>query len=383
MLAALPAAAARPDARAAGPVPLFPLRAIWERALGSPVAHPAAHDARQIYVSLRDGRLVAVSADGGAVAWTVEVTADTTPAVDGAGVYAGAGNRLLALDPATGRLQWEASLAAPLAAPPAAAGGWLLTALADGDLVARRAATGEVIWQRSLGAATRVSPLVAGDRVFVGLGDQRVVSLALLDGAPGWSCALTGAPTGLAEADGRIYAGTTGHFFYAIDARSGRLAWRWRIGAAVVGAPPVDARHVYVAALDNQVRALDRHHGAQGWKRAIPARPIGPPLVVGDSVVPSALAAELRGLQVRDGASTGRHPLDRELAVPLAGVPLPLARGGDLIAALLADGTIVGLQRRVEPPILPLADVPGAPVPLAPPPLTAGPAARPSPPETR
>jgi outer membrane protein assembly factor BamB len=382
-LAVLPAPRARSDARAAGPVPLFPLRAVWEQSFGTPVAHPPAHDDQRIYLALKDGRLAAVSADGGTLAWTTSAPADTSPAVDRTGVYVGTGEQLLALDPATGRLQWQAPLAAPLAAPPAAAGGWLLTALANGEIVAWRAATGEMLWRRPLGATARVTPLVAGDRVFVGLADQRVASLALLDGSPGWSCPVEGEPTGLAEADGLVYAGTTGHFFYAIDARDGRTAWRWRIGAAVIGAPPVDARHVYVAALDNQVRALDRRHGAQRWKRALPARPLGSPLVVGDSVVPSALAAELRGLNVRDGAGTGRHPLDREVALPLAGVPLPLARGGDLIAAILADGTVVGLQRRVEPPVAPLVEVPGTPVPLAPPPVTPGSAPRLSPPETR
>jgi outer membrane protein assembly factor BamB len=382
-LAVLPVPQVRPAVRTPGPVPLFPLRAVWERALGVAAAHPPAHDESRIYVALKDGTLVAVSVEGGARVWTAGAAADTAPAVDRTGVYVGTGDRLQALDPATGRLRWQIPLAAPLAAPPAAAGGWLLAALANGEIVAHRAATGEVLWRRALGAVARIAPLVAADHVVIGLAGERVASLALLDGTPGWSCPVAGDPTGLAEAGGLVYAGATGRFFHAIDARTGRLAWRWRIGAAMVGAPPVDARHVYVAALDNQVRALDRRHGAQRWKQALPARPIGPPLVVGDSVVPSARAAELRGLHVRSGASTGRHPLDRELAMPLAAVPLPLARGGDLIAAILTDGTVVGLQRRVEPPVLPLADLPGAPVPLAPPPVTPGPAARPSPPGTR
>lgn len=382
-LAVLPAPRARPEIRTPGPVPLFPLRAVWERALDAPAAHPPAHDEGRIYVALKDGTLAALSVEGGAIAWTAGAAADAPPAVDPTGVYVATGERLQALDPATGRLRWQTRLAAPLAVAPAAAGGWLLTALANGEIVARRAATGDVLWRRALGSVARLAPLVAADRVFVGLADGRVASLALLDGTPGWSHPVAGEPTGLAEADGLVYAGATGRFFYAIDARNGRLAWQWRIGAAIVGAPPLDARHVYVAALDNQVRALDRHHGAQRWKRALPSRPIGPPVVVGDSVVPSTLAAELGGLSVRDGASTGRHPLDREVAMPLAAVPLPLARGGDLIAVILADGTVIGLQRRVEPPILPLADVPGASVPLAPAPVTPRSAARRSPPETR
>ena len=61
--------------------------------------------------------------------------------------------------------------------------------------------------------------------------------------------------------DDRVFVGTARTWFYALQPEDGRVRWRKRVGAAVVGRPAADRSAVYFLALDNLLRALDRVGG--------------------------------------------------------------------------------------------------------------------------
>ena len=122
------------------------------------------------------------------------------------------------------------------------------------------------------------------------------MALRVATGDPVWERRLGGAPTGLLATDDRLYAGSTDNFFYALDSRDGRVAWRWRTGADLVGIPVVDERHVYFVSLDNALRALSRKSGVQRWLRLLPLRPTRGPLEVGGTLIVSGIAPMLRAL---------------------------------------------------------------------------------------
>ena len=91
--------------------------------------------------------------------------------------------------------------------------------------------------------------------------DGRVVALQVESGEPVWERRLGGAPNDMLALDDRLYVGSADNFFYCLDADDGEVAWRWRTGADVIGAPVADDRRVYFVSLDNVLRALDLRRG--------------------------------------------------------------------------------------------------------------------------
>ena len=85
------------------------------------------------------------------------------------------------------------------------------------------------------------------------------------------------APPGVAF--DRVLVGTTANAIYALEASTGRTAWRWLTGADVVGADG-DRNTVFFASLDNIIRGVNRGNGNQRWIGRVATRPGLPPRLV-------------------------------------------------------------------------------------------------------
>jgi hypothetical protein len=122
--------------------------------------------------------------------------------------------------------------------------------------------------------------------------------------------------------DDRLFVGSTDNFFYCLATDNGRVKWRWRTGADVIGLPIVDAHSVYFVSLDNVLRALDRRDGHQRWKRPLPVRPLSGPIQVGDRLLVAGLGSEASAYRMRDGVLVAAVVSPAELAaVPYAAPP--------------------------------------------------------------
>lgn len=372
-----------PVAERAGRTPplpsFFPVRVLWGAAFGVAPAAPPVVDAGQLYVALRTGRVVALSMDRVAYVWNVPLTASGPLAIDDGKLFVPAAGALEALDTATGTSTWRAPLPDGAVLGVTATSGWVFVAL-EGEVVALRAESGERVWARQLSAKLSAPPLVQADRLFAGTVEGDVLVLDVKTGEPRWTMRVEGAPVGFGLRGERLYFGTSGKQFYSLRANDGFIEWRWRIGATIIGDPGFDAQHVYVVALDNQVRALDLRSGAQRWRKPVPARPIGGAIPLGPSVIVPCLASEVRAFAAKDGANQGRYQTDAELNAMPAIVGRPLTRGGDVMAMVLSDGSALGLQRRVEPALAGLGVLPGLPVPFTPATPATAPPPRPAPP---
>ena len=185
---------------------------------------------------------------------------------------------------------------------------------------------------------------------------------------PLWERRLSGAAHAILERQDRLYLGSDDNFFYCISANDGRVRWRWRTGADIVGTPVADDRRVYFASLDNVLRGLDLGSGAQRWKRALPVRPNIGPLLAADTLIMSGLSPSFQAFLVKDGAPAGDVQTGGLLAGPphvvdVAAMPMPLIV---YVSRSLDKGvTLAAVTRNVEPAITPIAPLPNA-VPVAP-----------------
>jgi hypothetical protein len=150
--------------------------------------------------------------------------------------------------------------------------------------------------------------------------------------------------------------------------KDGRLDWRWRTGADIVGAPAADASTVYFASLDNVVRALAQTSGGQRWMRALPVRPTSGPLIVAGTIVVSGRSPTIRTFAAKDGAPAPDMAAGDDVVAPphamsqpASGLPMLL-----VVTRNIERGDSVALSvRSIEPEAIPIAPLPN-PVTLAP-----------------
>ena len=350
------------------PLALFPIRTEWTLALNNLLTAPPVYLGSQAFFPIEGDRLVAYDLNRGTQLWIASISTMTEPAAGDGLVFVVEPTALTAIRAGDGTVAWQIPTPGTLVVPPVWDNGRLVVAIDSGDVLAFRSIDGSLVWRRNLGSPLHARPSLSVDRVDVALEDSRIVSLRIETGDPIWERKLGGPATALMAADNRIYAGSSDNFFYALEGEDGRIAWRWRTGADVVGVPVVDERYVYFVSLDNVLRALSRKSGVQHWARPLPIRPTRGPLAIARSLVVSGIAPTLRLYNAADGKPAGEVAAAGELAAPpysgssaTAGLPQVLVITHDV-----ARGTIATLfSRQIDPPLSPPAALPGTSKPVA------------------
>lgn len=347
--------------RPIAPLSLVPARAVWTLALNSPLAAPPAYDATRVFFALDRNRLVAYEILSGKQLWIADAAPLFQPASGDGLVFVAQADAIVALRAEDGSLAWRLPLAEPLAVRLIWDYGWLIGVARTGGVKAFRAADGHLVWQRDLPAPPHAPPAVGLDRVYVPLADGRIVALGLADGAVVWERRIGGLPNDVLALSERIYAGSTDNFFYCLLAADGKIDWRWRTGADVVGAAVADDRRAYFVSLDNILRGMNLVSGAQEWMRALPLRPTSGPVLAGATLVVSGQSSSVRTFNVRDGAPALEIPAGDEVAAP----PHALTSPGTSLPMLLittrslARGAAARLiVRSMEPDVTPVIPLP-------------------------
>jgi outer membrane protein assembly factor BamB len=339
-----------------------------------------ALDDERAYVPTADGQLIALRRQTGEIAWSLVVATDWAPVVADNTLYVSSDSAVIALDAATGETRWSLPfIGTPLAAP--AIAGDLVAVLigqADGagyEIWAIRRADGQRLWQRAL-TEVRLPAAIVGrhDALFVSLAD-RVLRLTLTEGAIRWTRLLPWTLTRPALADDRVIVGSSANEFYALDADSGSIKWKWAVGGDAGGATAF-GDVVFLTSLDNMVKAVNRGNGHQRWRQETGTRPVLPPIATGGIVVVVGLSPALATFNARTGAPIASY----EAPAPLQGPPLmdALLRPFRVAVVLvLRNGSVVGLNavglQFREPPLVPLTVLPGRPVTREQPPAAARP----------
>lgn len=151
---------------------------------------------------------------------------------------------------------------------------------------------------RQRGRSLPSAPALKYDRVYAGLADGAYYALDAATGHLKWRFDPDGhteaAPAGGPAApdclatpavfDGIVYIGGPDGVAYALDAFRGTPIWKVRLGSVITSSPAVTGGLVYLATLDGQVHAMEAKTGARVWSRAL-AAPITAAVAVGDDKV--------------------------------------------------------------------------------------------------
>ncbi len=321
--------------------PLFPLSNAWTATLEHPVEGPLGLSATRLFVHTRDGAVHAFALADGKPLWRTA----GTPGVLGAGesvvVLRHRDGTVQALEPDTGRGRWRAATAVEGELPPVVEGARVL--LAGQGAVVLDAVSGKVLWAVA-GAAQATSPPVrVGPCLLIGEGDT-LRCREVATGRSSWEYKARGVISSppVTDGEGRLFVGTAGREFLALDLDDGDRDWRWKVGADVPFHAVLWRDRVVFATHENVLYALKRGGGSMVWRAGLPSRPLAPPVLVGQDVLVACYGGRpdenvLVGFDAETGERLGDLLTPGELAAP------PVATAGRLLLPL-RDRKVVALR---------------------------------------
>ena len=196
------------------------------------------------------GKVVALNARTGKVLWRFEgpPSESTALVVDNTVYFGSWDHNLYALNATTGKLRWKFEADDELNGAPAYADDTVFVASDGGRVFAVAARSGRLRWQAE--ALRReyfyATPTVAYGRVFVGNTDGTVYAFGAKTGNLLWAQrAGTYVYTAAAVWDKTVYVGSYDGNVYALDAATGDVRWRYDSPSAIHGAPTVMDGLVY------------------------------------------------------------------------------------------------------------------------------------------
>lgn len=196
-------------------------------------------------------------------------------------------------------------------------------------------------WTARMGAVDLpLSVQVSGNTVVVAASDGTVMALDAASGREAWRAA-TGAPLAAGVgSDGRIAAVIT-RANEVVALADGKVLWKQKLAAQGYTAPFVAGGRVFVLAADRSISAFDGQNGSKLWTQQRPGEPLvlrqgGVMLAVGDTLV-AGQAGRLAGLNPVNGTIRWEAPIasprgtnDIERLVDLVG---SVSRLGDTVCA--------------------------------------------------
>ncbi|MCE2572225.1 PQQ-binding-like beta-propeller repeat protein [Motilimonas eburnea] len=189
----------------------------------------------------------------------------------------------------------------------------------DGNLYALDANSHRLVWQFETGDKVRSTPLVEGGVVYFSSDDGYVYALNKQDGKKLWRFDLddghrlrqlpANEPPWFYDYrksspvfnDGVIYVGSADQYFYAIDAKSGKLRWRFKTAGKIRATASFLDNKVFISSWDGNTYALDKRSGEQLWFHASHRLINSDPKVVGKYVVIGSRNARLYALNSATG----------------------------------------------------------------------------------
>lgn len=183
------------------------------------------------------------------------------------------------------------------------------------------------VWTANIGSGSSrknrlsASPIVAQGRVYTMDSNARITATSTAGGTL-WQTDLTAqfdrggdvSGGGIAFGGGTVFAATGYGELVALDAGSGRIVWRQRLGSPVAGAPAVEGDSVYVTTRDGAGYAVNARSGRVLWTMsgaAAPASVVGSsaPAVNGDTVIFTFASGDLAAAGKGDGRRLWSAPV--------------------------------------------------------------------------
>jgi len=292
-------------------------RVQWSTDVGLTLGAGVGGDGERVYVTSEDGTIIALDAETGEELWTQNASSEVHVAAVAkfnSVVVRSADGRIVALEPDTGAERWSASFTPPALtingySTPVVVDGGVLVGLDDGRVIALALDTGRVIWEAIVsvpsgrseierlvdidgdiqvddeaiylanyrGRVVRIEPgqgsivwstpmsstaglLLGNEKVYVVDENDTVVEVDKVSGEIGWEqtgLRGRGITRPVAVSDDVIMVADFEGYLHLINATSGELVGRSRVGKRAIRTTPTQAENVtYVQSSDGALAAV-------------------------------------------------------------------------------------------------------------------------------
>lgn len=247
----------------------------------------------RVFAMDSDAQVAAVSS-AGQLLWTTPLRpAGERSQISGGGLAYGADRifattgygELIAMDPATGAVQWRQDLGATATGAPTVDGGKVYVVARDGTAWAVDAGTGRVDWtvmgtSEIGGMLGTASPAVAGNAVILPFSTGEVVAVLRQSGARLWTTAVAGQRRGRTYAlipditadpvvsGDTVYVGNQAGQTVAVDRGDGTRIWAAKEGA--YGPVATGGNSVFLISDEARLVRLDASSGEMIWSVPLP-----------------------------------------------------------------------------------------------------------------
>lgn len=234
----------------------------------------------------------------------------STPAVVGNTAYFASGDRVYAVDTATGVKKWQY---------PAS------------DRLGFNVKTGITVWE---------------DLLFFGGTDGNIYALTIADGRPVWRYPTSGSIRSTPViSGGTMFVGSDDNSLYAIDARSGELSWLggFRTKDDVIASAAVAPGLVIFASMDANLYAANVSTGKMRWKTQLPISPVRSAPVISGNLVFIGSGRSILALNAKNGQ------VKYSIATP-SDIATPLAIAGDSLYVICKDRKLYAFEVNMTGP---------------------------------
>ena len=202
----------------------------------------------------------------------------SSPAVANGKVYFGSGDgNVYAADAQTGVLQWKVATKDVVHASPAVVGNTVYIGSWDSYLYALDADTGQEKWSFKTGEDPTIhnqvgfqsSPAVVDGTIYVGCRDAHVYAIDAATGRKKWDypTSKSWAVATPAVRDGLVYVGTSDSSrFMALDAKTGRLRFNFDAKGYIFSSAALARDLAYVGDHNGKLYAIDTKSGKLAWE---------------------------------------------------------------------------------------------------------------------
>lgn len=316
----------------------------WKFQTDGPVSSSPTVADGSVFVGSGDGKLYAVDEKSGKEIWRFATAGavDSSPAVEAGTVFFASRDRnLYAVDARSGREEWRFPMGddAPFdwgyesfISSASVDGGRVCVGGGDGTISCLSAKSGAVLWRFRTGGRIRSSPAIADGIVYVGGMDGFFYALDESTGKLRWKYETEGVKIDSQKAgfdrrsinssasvsDGIVTFGSRDAHQYALDAKSGRLLWRFAHPVAFMkdhaelawceGSPAISGGVSYVGSSDGYfINAVELHTGRERWRASMPSRIISSPAVTGDTLYAGCGDGQVFALDAQTGRELWKY----------------------------------------------------------------------------
>jgi len=185
---------------------------------------------------------------------------------------------IYALKQKNGKKAWSYQTNGKIYATPAVSGNRVVVGSTDNTIYCLNAANGKLVWKYETAKPIVANAVIKDDVAFVGSSDGHFRALNIKDGSLKWDFdGVKGfVVTKPLIYKNKIYFGSWGTEFYALDLNSGALAWKWNNGSAnrmfspAACYPVATKGKIFIVAPDRYMTVFDAENGNVIWRKQDP-----------------------------------------------------------------------------------------------------------------